>query len=220
MDHDLRPTERALLGALGLEVCFRDPGIEAFGLRHGLYVVGDRFLEVLAPKQPDTAAGRYLERCGPGGYMVIVEGGDPAEDRARVDAAGIRVAYEAHGPNVTGLHLHPSDVGGAILSIDHPRPPGSWGWAGPDWPYHRTDAVVKDLVAVEIAAIDPPAMAARWGEALGLDPIDTTRIDLGDSELRFEPGTIEGVRRIDLLAADPRRAGDAVQVGTTRLQLV
>ena len=59
---DLRGIEREICDQLGLEVCYRDPGLSHFGLRHGLYAIGDQILEVVAPKQPGTTAGRFLER--------------------------------------------------------------------------------------------------------------------------------------------------------------
>ena len=35
-----------------------------FGLTNAVFTVGDTFVEVVAPAQPDTTAGRYLERRG------------------------------------------------------------------------------------------------------------------------------------------------------------
>ena len=61
---DLRPVEHAITSELDAEVCYRDPGVGHFGLRHGLYAFGDRLLEVVAPKEPGTTAERYLEKIG------------------------------------------------------------------------------------------------------------------------------------------------------------
>ncbi|MDG1366423.1 MAG: hypothetical protein P8P85_05125, partial [Acidimicrobiales bacterium] len=121
---DLRSTERAITEALDVEVCYRDPGVGHFGLRHGLYTIGDRLLEVVAPKQAGTTAGRFLERRGgDGGYMVIVQVDNLADHRARLATTHIRTVFEADAPGMQGLHLHPADVGGAILSIDQADPP-------------------------------------------------------------------------------------------------
>ena len=35
--------------------------------------------------------------------------------------------------DIATVYLHPRDVGGALLSLDEPRPPASWRWAGPEW---------------------------------------------------------------------------------------
>src|SRR2546423_13751521 len=53
--------------ALGLAEPFRDPGVGTFGLANTVFAIGDCFLEIVSPVQPDTAAGRYLDRHGGGG---------------------------------------------------------------------------------------------------------------------------------------------------------
>ena len=89
---DLRRVEREICSQLGLEVCYRDPGLSYFGLRHGLYAIGDQLLEVVAPKQPGTTAGRFLERRGgEGGYMVLLQTNELELHKARVESAGIRI---------------------------------------------------------------------------------------------------------------------------------
>ena len=53
---------------------FHDPGVGRFGLTNAVFAVGDTFVEVVAPAQPDTTAGRYLKRRGGnGGYMAIFQ---------------------------------------------------------------------------------------------------------------------------------------------------
>ena len=90
---ELREIEREVCGRLGLEVCYRDPGLAYFGLRHGLYPIGDQLLEVVAPMQSGTTAGRFLERRGgEGGYMVLLQIADLEQHKARVEQAGIRGA--------------------------------------------------------------------------------------------------------------------------------
>lgn len=230
---ELRPVEQAIIDRLGLEVCYRDPGLAAFGLRHGLYPIGDRILEVVVPKQPGTTAGRYLERRGgDGGYMVLVQVDDVEAERTRVLDAGFRVVHDGGTTQPTvapgevparirGIHLHPKDVGGAILSIDQADPPRSWGWAGYDWEYHRRDHVVTDLVAVEIQADDPADLTDRWARALGR-PADDGRIELSDAVIRFVQATDgrgDGLAAADLVAADRSRAGETIELCGTRFNL-
>jgi len=221
---DLRPVEQAICSTFGLEVCFRDPGIAEFGLRHGLYAIGDRILEVVVPKQPGTTAGRFLERRGgDGGYMVLVQVDDVASEKARVTNAGFRIVFEAKGEAIHGLHLHPKDVGGAILSIDEANPAQSWGWAGSDWQYHSRPEVVTDMVAVELQGSDPDELAERWGRALGHSVSADLTIDLDDATLRFVPATDgrgDGLAAVDLTAADRSRAGELHAIAGTRFNLV
>ena len=224
---DLRAVEGPICDALDLEVCYRDPGLEVFGLRHGLYPVGDHLLEVVAPAREGTTAERYLERRGgDGGYMVIVQVDDLEAERARLDSTGIRVAFEAKAKDITGLHLHPKDVGGAILSIDEASPPESWAWAGRDWNYHRREGVVNDLVGVEIQAEDPSALAARWSLALGRPVEDgegAPKIVLSDATIRFVAATDgrgDGLASAQLAATDRARAGETIELCGFRFDLV
>lgn len=221
---DLRPVEQAICETLDLEVCFRDPGLSFFGLRHGLYPIGDHILEVVVPKQPGTTAERFLDRRGgDGGYMVLVQVDDIAAERKRLEAAGIRVVFEADGSGIRGLHLHPKDVGGAIVSIDQADPPESWGWAGQDWQYHRCESVVNDLVAVEIQADDPDDMAKRWSLALGQPLAGSRTIELDDASIRFvaaEDGRGDGLSAADLVVTDRSRAGETIELCGFRFNLV
>src|ERR1700746_1139088 len=61
---------------------FHDPGVSRFGLTNAVLAAGDTFVEVVAPVQPDTTAGRYLERRGgDSGYMAIFHGPGPGPRR-------------------------------------------------------------------------------------------------------------------------------------------
>lgn len=221
---DLRPVERAICETLGLEMCYRDPGLANFGLRHGLYPIGDRILEVVVPKQDGTTAERFLNRRGgDGGYMVLVQVDDLEVERARLAETDIRIVWEAKETGINGIHLHPRDVGGAIVSIDQADPPESWAWAGQDWEYHSLDGTVTDMVAVEIQATDPAAMAQRWGTALGQAVTTANTINLSDAEIRFVASVDDrgdGLVAADLVAADRARVGETIELCGTRFNLV
>lgn len=220
---DLRPVEQAICTTLGLEVCYRDPGLAVFGLRHGLYPIGDRILEVVVPKEPGTTAERFLDRRGgDGGYMVLVQVDDLERERQRLADSGIRIAYEAKGDGIHGLHLHPKDVGGAIVSIDQ-ADADTWRWAGNDWRYHSRTDVVTDLVAIEIQADAPDEMARRWSVALGRPLSDGPAIELSDATIRFTQATDgrgDGLAAADLVATDRSWAGGSFDLCGTRFNLV
>ena len=225
--HDLRTVEGPVCDALGLEVCYRDPSLEVFGLRHGLYPIGDHLLEIVAPRHEDTTAKRFLERRGgDGGYMVIVQTDELGATRDRLASTDIRIAFEAKANGIEGLHIHPKDVGGAILSIDQATPPESWAWAGPDWTYHRREEVVNDLVGIEIQASDPKAMAERWSLALGCPTNESdgaSAIELSDATIRFvrdSDGRGDGLSAASLVAADRSRAGETIELCGFRFHLV
>src|SRR5439155_7958478 len=81
---------------------------------------------------------------------------------------GVRIVWQAELDDSATVHLHPRDLGGAIVSLDQPVPPESWRWGGPEWQAKVRTEVVRFIPSVTIQADDPPRMAARWAEVLGL----------------------------------------------------
>ena len=116
---DCEGTASQLHEAFGWPEPFHDPGVGQFGLTNAVFAVGDTFVEVVAPVQPSTTAGRYLERRGgDSGYMAIFQMPDLADARRRIADAGVRVVWTADLDDIAGTHLHPKDVPGAIVSLD------------------------------------------------------------------------------------------------------
>ncbi len=137
---DLPPVEAEFCETLGTGVCYRDPGVGKYGLHNALWALGGTFLEALAPLQPGTTAGRYIERRGgPTGYMVILDSDDLAPVRARLAAHKVRIVEDLtvdyHGSQATARHLHPRDAGGWLLPPDQHGPDGGvtgkCAWAQP-----------------------------------------------------------------------------------------
>ena len=81
----LEPVIGDIAAIMGLEVCYRDGNVAKYGLENALLPVDTILLEVVAPFQPGTAAGRFLDKTGGrGGYMAIFCCDDPdARGRAR-----------------------------------------------------------------------------------------------------------------------------------------
>ena len=212
----------SLCAALGIEICYRDPLVATFGLHNALMPIGDTLLEIVSPVKEGTTAGRLLDRRGgDGGYMAIFQTDDLARERARIEALGVRVVWDVALDEITSIHLHPRDVGGAIVSLDEARPPESWHWAGPEWRAHVRTGVVTRIVGAEMQADDPSAMATRWGEVLGCAvetrADGTRRIALDDGELRFvraTDGRGDGLGGIDLRPAPGQPARNLVLCGT------
>jgi glyoxalase-like protein len=167
---ELEPVADQLREALGLGEPFRDPGVAMFGLENAVFALGDCFLEIVSPTAPGTAAGRYLERQGgDGGYMVMFDLEDLAAGRQRAKDSGVRTVWEIDLPDISGTHLHPADIGGAIVSIDGSAPYGSWRWGGPDWTGQiGTGGAPGRLAGVTLAVAEPAAAAARWARVLGV----------------------------------------------------
>jgi catechol 2,3-dioxygenase-like lactoylglutathione lyase family enzyme len=210
---DLESSVAALCAQLGLSVCFRDPGVAYFGLHNALMPVGDTFLEVVSPLRAGTAAGRYLDRRGDGGYMAMFQVDDLDAERARLQALGVRIVWQGEGEGIRGLHIHPADIGGAIVSLDQPTPSDSWGWAGTSWRADARDDVVRSIAGVEVQSAEPEGLARRWAEVLGVAP----------PGVRFaaaEDGRGEGIGGLDMVASDRNRAGQVVEVAGVRVRLV
>jgi hypothetical protein len=168
--------------------------------------IGDQFLEVVSPIQEGTTAGRFLDkRGGDGGYMVIFQTADLAGDRARLGRLGVRIVWEVTLDDIATVHLHPRDVGGAIVSIDQPEPPESWRWGGPEWMAARADGV-RAITSVTIAGAEPDVLAARWASVLDT-PVAERALHLDGGVVRFVPaeGGDEGVVAVGLDARDPAR---------------
>jgi hypothetical protein len=164
---DLEPVLDDLCAVLGVQVCYRDPNVGIFGIKNAVMPIGDAFLEVVSPVQADAAAARYLDRRGGDcGYMVIVQCDDLEADRKRVADLGVRVVWSIDLPEISATHLHPRDVGGAILSLDASRPPESWLWAGREWEAAVRTEVTEAIAGVEIAAEHHAALAKKWSQVL------------------------------------------------------
>jgi hypothetical protein len=202
---DLQPVVDDLQAIFGLGTPFADPGVDAFGLCNAVFPIGSTYLEVVSPLAPGTTAGRLLDRRGgDGGYMVIVQTDALERERERVEALGVRVVWEVDLGDAATLHLHPRDVGGAILSLDQMDPPASWRWAGPGWQERSRTDVVTALVAAEIQAEDPVAMATRWADVIGAERRDRELV-LEDGRIRFVPlrdDRGEGVSGLDIAVRD------------------
>jgi hypothetical protein len=192
---ELEPVVDDLCAVLGVAVAYRDPAISAFGLHNALLALGDTFLEVVSPTQPGTTAGRLLEkRGGDGGYMVIVQVDgrdlDLAVERKRLAAQQVRIVWETRLEDIATLHLHPRDVGAAILSLDVSIPPESWRWAGPAWTGSGDGARVGGLDAIvgaRLQSLDPAGLAERWSQVLDRPVVQED----GTPCLRLDQGVIE-----------------------------
>jgi hypothetical protein len=225
---ELEPVASDLRAALGLGEPFRDPGVGLFGLQNAVFALGERFLEIVSPTQPDTAAGRYLQRHGgDGGYMVMFDVEDLNGARSRALGMGVRVVWEIDLEDISGTHLHPADMRGAIVSIDRSNPYGSWRWGGEQWTGTTGTGAAGELAGVTIAVAEPRAVAERWGAVLGV-PVAGERqrptLVLDGGEVCFEgaaDGPSEGLVEIAVAMPGELPGGeDAMEVGGVWLRRV
>lgn len=205
----LEPTRTHLLALLGLAADYADPGVGEFGLVNSVMAIGDTFLEIVAPSQESTAAGRLLERRGETcGYMALMQVDSYADFHSHLEQSQIRKIWEVERTEVSACHVHPKDIGAAIVSFDEMRPPESWLWAGPGWA-ERQSSHAKRIVSCTVQSQDPGGLAQRWGEVMQTSP----QAYPGGSRLAFSDGTsvdfvegisYEGICRITFEAEDPK----------------
>lgn len=232
---DLAATESDFARRLGLRVAFRDPSVARWGLVNSVLPMGTTFFELLAPTRPDTPGGRHLARQGEGGYMVILNTRELAAHRARVRSLGIRIVLDeetrgsVEGQDWAGIHLHPADTGGLMISFDEPDPPDSWVGAGPHWRDFVANEVVTGLEGIVFGSPDPQRLAARWSEVLGRplaggtagEGIDRIALDAGEIAFRalaLDERT-EGLVAVRLRARDRRRAGETFPLAGIEVEL-
>jgi hypothetical protein len=224
---DLRATVATFQQELGLGDGFVDPGVGEFGLENRVLPVGVDFLEVLTPVRDGTAGGRHLERRGgDSGYMAIFQLDDLAAARRRVAELGLRIVWQADLDDIAGTHLHPADVGAAIVSLDHAEPAESWHWAGPDWRGGAPAGAVAHgggIASLTIEARDPISTSERWAEVLGVSAAEgTIALEETGQVLRFvaagqgEGGGIVGVG----LRLPNRTVATELEVGGFRVAVV
>ncbi len=222
---ELGAIESALSEALGLGGPFHDPAVGVFGLCNAVFALGDCFLEVVAPREPDTAAGRHLDRHGGEcGYMVIFDLEDLDGARERTRQRGVRVVWQLDAPDICGTHLHPGDTRGAIVSLDRSRPYGSWRWGGPDWTERIGTGAPGHLAGITVAVADPPATAELWGHLLGVPPAeDQALLRLHGADVRFtrvSESSAEGLCEIAVELPAVQRAGRSeLKIGGVRFTL-
>jgi hypothetical protein len=229
---DLAATASALRSELGLAEGFHDPGVGEFGLGNEVLPIGNTFFEVVSPlvAGPSTAAGRFLTRTADrGGYMAIFQVADSAAARLRIEALSLRIVWSGALHGIVGTHIHPADIGGAIVSIDAIEDGhlDAWPWAGPNWESRVNTEVASSICGLELAARDPQAMAAIWAAVLDLPVLENsgaTSISLADGGIltfrTCRDGEPEGIVAMHFATADPTRFGTSFTVANCEMHFV
>ena len=216
----LEPVVGDIAAILGLEVCYRDPQVAKYGLENALLPVDTTLLEVVAPVQPDTAAGRFLEKShGHGGYMAIFACDNPDERGRNAEAIGVRVVNVIDHPPYHGVQLHPRDCRGAIIEFNHTDGSddirGAYPPAGPDWEQSIRTDVTQALIAVEMQSPDPDNLALHWSRIVGIpvsrDEHDRPHLALVNCRLDFVHGTTDAMTSLTVRVNDLAQVRDAAR---------
>ena len=164
----------------GSDVCYRDGNVAKYGLENALLPVDTILLEVVAPLQPGTAAGRFLDKTGGrGGYMAIFCCDDPDARGGHAENIGVRIANVIDHAPYHGVQLHPRDCRAAFIEFNHtdgsddilgPYPP-----AGPDWQQSIRKDVTQALTGVEMQSPDPQAWRSIGARIIGIAVTESER---------------------------------------------
>ena len=211
----LEPVVGDIAAIMGLTVCYRDPNVARYGLENALLPVDDILLEVVAPFQDGTAAGRFIEKTGGrGGYMAILSCADPRERQKNAETMGVRTSHVIDRPPYLGVQLHPRDCRAAFIEFNHtansdnirgPYPP-----AGPDWHKAIRDDVTLALTGVTLTSPDPRGLAEHWGRIIGV-PAMGIEIDPGNCRISVVKGESEIMSGLIFRVRDPAAVLRAAQ---------
>ena len=216
----LEPVISDISSIMGLDVCYRDGNVAKYGLENALLPVDTILLEVVAPTQGGTAAGRFLDKTGGrGGYMAIFCCDDPDARARHAGNIGVRIANRIDHAPYQGVQLHPRDCRAAFIEFNHtdgsddilgPYPP-----AGPHWPHSIRKDVTQALVGVEMQSPDPHDLAGHWGGIIGI-PVSKnangeSELALVNSRFRFVKGASDAMTGLTFRVNDVAKVRDAAK---------
>ncbi|ETR76085.1 hypothetical protein X566_16030 [Afipia sp. P52-10] len=179
-----------------IKVCYRDPNVAKYGLQNALFVIGDGFLEIVSPTEPNTAGGRFIERTkGHGGYMAIFQANDVRRRQKHAETIGVRVAHVIDRDAYQNVQLHPRDCRAAFIEFGHSvggdERSGTWTPAGENWKSFISTGQTKRMLGIEIESPNPNDLAAHWSKIIETPLVKDKD---GNPQLTFEDGTIRFVK--------------------------
>ena len=211
----IEPVVGDIAEIMGLNICYRDGNVAKYGLENALLPVDTILLEVVAPFQPGTAAGRFIEKTGGrGGYMAIFCCDDPDARGKHANAMGVRTANVITHAPYHGVQLHPRDCRAAFIEFNHTTGSddvlGTYPPAGPDWQKSIRKDVTQTLVGVEMESPEPQVLAEHWGKIIG---IAVSRNAAGEPELKLPNASFRFVKGAsNIMSGLAFRVGDIAKV--------
>lgn len=216
----IEPVVSDIADIMGLSVCYRDSNVAKYGLENALLPVDTILLEVVAPFQPGTAAGRFIDKTGGrGGYMAIFSCDDPDEYGRHAENMGVRIANVIDHAPYHGVQLHPRDCRAAFIEFNHTANSdnilGAYPPAGPDWEKSIREDVTQALTGVEMESPDPQGLAEHWGEIIGI-PVSNGQsgepeLVLPNATFHFMKGTSDIMSGLTFKVRDIGRICDAAK---------
>lgn len=107
---------------LGMREVHREM-LEEQGVEAVLLEVGDAFVELIAPIDPDSGVARFVEKRGPGMHHVAYRTRDIEGDIQKLVAAGLRTIGDEPHPGIQdtlAIFVHPKSTGGVLTELVQP----------------------------------------------------------------------------------------------------
>jgi Glyoxalase-like domain len=211
----LEASSALIRSLLGVEECHRDAGVAKYGLENALFPIGpDRFVEVVSPTGPRTAAGRFLEQTqGRGGYMLIFDCDNPKARAERANRLGVRLANHIDRIGYQGYQLHPKDCRATFLEFDHTEggedADGPYCPAGEHWQTHVRTDITRRLEGVEVLSPDPVGLAAHWSAIMDVPAVAQGcchNLEVDEQTISILPAPAGARERLDALLLAVRGA--------------
>ena len=102
---------------------------EEQGVREAMMEVGDSgsYIQLLAPLNPDTTIGKFLDKNGPGIQQMAYRVDDLDAVSTHLRAEGMRLLYDEPRTGTAGSKvnfIHPKSSGGVLVELVQPAPGG------------------------------------------------------------------------------------------------
>jgi len=102
---------------------------EEQGVREAMMEVGDSgsYVQLLAPLNPDTTIGKFLDKNGPGIQQMAYRVDDLDAVSEHLRSEGLRLLYDEPRKGTAGSRVnfvHPKSAGGVLVELVEPGPDG------------------------------------------------------------------------------------------------
>ena len=109
--------------------CAHDEVNEEQGVREAMMEVGDSgsYVQLLAPLNPDTTIGKFLDKNGPGIQQMAYRVDDIDAVSEHLRSEGLRLLYDEPRKGTAGSRVnfvHPKSAGGVLVELVEPSPEG------------------------------------------------------------------------------------------------
>ena len=102
---------------------------EEQGVREAMMEVGESgsYVQLLAPLNPDTTIGKFLDKNGPGIQQMAYRVDDLDAVSEHLRSEGLRLLYDEPRTGTAGSRVnfvHPKSAGGVLVELVQPGPDG------------------------------------------------------------------------------------------------